>query len=52
VQPLGGPPEVQFGGYCHKRFELAQLHILTVPRRAGGRLDEVRLAARLFGVAE
>ncbi len=52
VQPLGGPPEVQFGGYCHERFELTQLHILTVPRQAGGRSDEVCLAARLFGLAE
>jgi len=26
-----GPPEVQFGGYCHERFELTQLHVLTVP---------------------
>jgi hypothetical protein len=32
VQPLGGPPEVQFGGYGHERFELTQLHMLTVPR--------------------
>ena len=52
VQPLGGPPEVQFGGYCHERFELAQLHTLTVPRQAGGRPDEVCPAARLFGLAE
>ena len=52
VQPLGGPTEAQFGGDCHERFELAQLHILTVPRRAGGRPEEARLAARLFGLAE
>jgi hypothetical protein len=43
---------VQFGGYCHERLELTQLHILTVPRQAGGRPDEVCLAARLFGVTE
>jgi hypothetical protein len=52
VQPLGGPPEVQFGGHCHERFELTQLHVLTVPRQVGGRPDEVCLAARLFGLAE
>ena len=52
VQPFRGPPEVQLGGYCHERFELAQLHILTVPRQAGGRPDEVCPAARLFGLAE
>ena len=52
MQPLGGPPEVQFGGYCHERFELTQLHILTVPRQAGSRSDQVCLAARLFGLAE
>jgi hypothetical protein len=40
VKLLGGPPEVQFGGYCHERFELTQLHSLTVPpgRLAAGRM--------------
>jgi hypothetical protein len=52
VQPLGGPPEVQFGGYRHERLELTQLHILTVPATAGGRPDEVCPPARLFGLAE
>ena len=44
-----GPPEVQFGGYCHERFELTQFQILTVPAQAGGRSEETPLAARLFG---
>jgi hypothetical protein len=52
VQPLGGPPEVQFGGYCHERFELTHLHLLTVPRQAGGRPGEACLAAGLFGLTE
>jgi hypothetical protein len=52
VQPLGGPPEVQVGGDGHERVELAQLHILTVPRQAGGRPADVCPAARLFGLAE
>jgi hypothetical protein len=26
MEPLGGTPEVQFGGHRHKRLELAYLH--------------------------
>ena len=38
---------MQFGGYCHKRFDLTQLHTLTVPRQAGGRPDEVHPVLQL-----
>jgi hypothetical protein len=34
VQPAGGPPEMQFGGDGHERFELTQLHKVKVPAPA------------------
>jgi hypothetical protein len=34
VQPVGGPPEMQFGGDGHERFELTQLHKVKVPAPA------------------
>ena len=32
MQALGGPAEMKLGGDRHERFQLAQLHSLTVPR--------------------
>jgi hypothetical protein len=52
VQALGGPAEVKLGGDRHERFQLAQLHGLTVPRAQGPIGETSPPGAGLFGRAE